>query len=145
MFVTSHTLDTSRQYTFVHTNTQRSIRCIANCVRMWLVMGWVQGAAGCLSVLHNLTLTICCWALLTMTGVLAEETGRKWQWPANVLDTGTGEWTLLTMTGHCHWYWHRRLGVTDNDRSPSLILPQETGRYWQWLVTVIDIGTGDWA
>jgi hypothetical protein len=48
------------------------------------------------------------------------------------------------MIGHCHWYWHRRLGVTDNDRSLSVILIQEAECCWQWPVTVIDTDTGDW-
>ena len=41
------------------------------------------------------------------------------------------------MTGQCPWYWHRRMDVTDNDRSLSLILPQETGRYWQRPANII--------
>jgi hypothetical protein len=113
------------------------------------VTGQGLGASsGCLSAWHNLTLTICYWPLLTMTGhchlywhrrlvvtdndlslslILAQETGSYWQWPVTVIDTGTGD------------------GVTDNDRSLSLILTQETGHYWQWTVTVIDNGTGDWT
>ena len=41
------------------------------------------------------------------------------------------------MAGYGHWYWHRRLAVTDNDRPLSLILSHKTGRYWHLPANII--------